>query len=195
MDFNQKLQTLRKERGLTQEELAAALFVSRTAVSKWESGRGLPSIDSLKAIAAFFSVSVDELLTGEERRAGQKTDPRIPVFFGLTDVAAALLFLLPLFGQRTEAGAQGVSLLALTGTAPYLRGAYGALLAGLVLCGGAVLALGYRGKRELLPAVCRVSMALSGAGVLLCLAGAQPYPGAALFGLLAIKAFLWAKWG
>lgn len=48
MEFHEKLQELRKSRGLTQEELAEALFVSRTAISKWESGRGYPSIDSLR---------------------------------------------------------------------------------------------------------------------------------------------------
>ena len=66
MEFNEKLQELRKQKGITQEELAEALFVSRTAVSKWESGRGYPNIDSLKALAKFFSVTVDELLSGDE---------------------------------------------------------------------------------------------------------------------------------
>lgn len=66
MEFNEKLQELRKSRGLTQEELAEALFVSRTAVSKWESGRGYPSIDSLKEISKYFSVTIDELMTGEK---------------------------------------------------------------------------------------------------------------------------------
>jgi transcriptional regulator with XRE-family HTH domain len=65
MELKEKLQALRKQKGLTQEELAAALYVSRTAISKWESGRGYPSIDSLRAIADFFSVSLDELLSGE----------------------------------------------------------------------------------------------------------------------------------
>ena len=51
MEFNEKLQELRKQKGFTQEELAELLFVSRTAVSKWESGRGYPNIDSLKAIS------------------------------------------------------------------------------------------------------------------------------------------------
>ena len=62
MEFNEKLQQLRKEKELTQEQLAEKLFVSRTAISKWESGRGYPSIDSLKAISKLFSVSVDDLL-------------------------------------------------------------------------------------------------------------------------------------
>ena len=66
MELNEKLQELRKQKGLTQEELAQALYVSRTAVSKWEAGRGYPSIDSLKAIAKFFSVTVDSLISGEE---------------------------------------------------------------------------------------------------------------------------------
>ena len=61
MEFNEKLQQLRKRRDLTQEELADQLYVSRTAVSKWESGRGYPNIDSLKAISKYFSVTIDEL--------------------------------------------------------------------------------------------------------------------------------------
>ena len=66
MEFHEKLQELRKSRNLTQEELAEALFVSRTAISKWESGRGYPSIDSLKEISVFFSVTIDELLSSEK---------------------------------------------------------------------------------------------------------------------------------
>ena len=46
MEFHEKLQELRKQKNLTQEELSEILFVSRTAISKWESGRGYPSIDS-----------------------------------------------------------------------------------------------------------------------------------------------------
>ena len=66
MEFNEKLQELRKNKGLTQEELAEALYVSRPAISKWESGRGYPSIDSLKEIAKYFSVTIDELLSSDE---------------------------------------------------------------------------------------------------------------------------------
>lgn len=73
MEFGEKLQALRKSRGLTQEELAGALYVSRTAISKWESNRGYPSIDSLKEISAYFSVSIDDLLFGDKKaEKGQK---------------------------------------------------------------------------------------------------------------------------
>ena len=61
MEFHEKLQELRKQKKLTQEELSEVLFVSRTAISKWESGRGYPSIDSLKAIAEYFGITIDEL--------------------------------------------------------------------------------------------------------------------------------------
>ena len=63
MELNEKLKELRNSRGLTQEELASALFVSRTAISKWESGRGNPSIDSLKEISSFFSITLDVNIT------------------------------------------------------------------------------------------------------------------------------------
>lgn len=66
MEFCEKLQKLRSDEGLTQEELAEKLFVSRTAISKWESGRGYPSIDSLKVIANHFHVTIDELIGPEE---------------------------------------------------------------------------------------------------------------------------------
>ena len=62
MDFGEKLKALRTERGLTQEQLAARLYVSRTAVSKWETGGGSPILDSLQAVARLFDVSVDALL-------------------------------------------------------------------------------------------------------------------------------------
>ena len=66
MEFHEKLQELRKNRELTQEELAEAIFVSRAAVSKWESGRGYPNIESLKEISKFFSVSIDDLLSADK---------------------------------------------------------------------------------------------------------------------------------
>jgi len=97
MEFNEKLQQLRKQRNLTQEELAETLYVSRTAVSKWESGRGYPSIDSLKAISRLFSVSIDELLSSEElislaeTESKEKAESFSDMVFGILDCTTMLL--------------------------------------------------------------------------------------------------------
>lgn len=66
MQFNEKLKGYRKGMGLTQEELARKIHISRSAVAKWESGLGLPSDDSLDALAAFFNVNREELLADRE---------------------------------------------------------------------------------------------------------------------------------
>ena len=101
MEFHEKLQELRKRNNLTQEELAQRLYVSRTAISKWESGRGYPNIDSLKAIAKFYGVTIDELLSGEEILAIAEKDSKEKeksigsLVFGLLDCSMVLLLFLP----------------------------------------------------------------------------------------------------
>lgn len=65
MDFREKLQMLRKEKGYSQEQLADILGVSRQAVSKWESGTSYPETDKLIEISKLFHVSLDELLKNE----------------------------------------------------------------------------------------------------------------------------------
>lgn len=103
MEFGEKLQELRKKKGLTQEELAEALYVSRTAVSKWESGRGYPNIDSLKEISKFFSVSIDELLSGEKLLSIAKKENKSNIrnmcdlLFGIVDLFSLILIILPLY--------------------------------------------------------------------------------------------------
>ena len=116
MELSEKLQELRKEKGLTQEELAEALFVSRTAISKWESGRGVPNIESLKAISKFFSVSIDELLSGEEilkiadEDNKQKEKHTRDLVFGLLDCSLIMFLFLPFFGQKGDEIIKEVSL-------------------------------------------------------------------------------------
>ena len=147
MEFNKKLQELRKQKAMTQEELAEALYVSRTAISKWESGRGYPQIDSLKAIAKFFGVTVDDLLSGEELLTIAEEDTRqkekhfCDLVFGLLDCSAALLFFLPFFGQKNDAVVQGASLLSLTETAPYLKNAYFIVVMGMIACSAKFLSI------------------------------------------------------
>ena len=67
MEFHEKLKELRKNRGLTQEELAEALYVSRTAISKWESGSNMPDVGLLIEIADFFDVDIREIIDGERK--------------------------------------------------------------------------------------------------------------------------------
>ena len=147
MEFHEKLQELRKGRGLTQEELAEALFVSRTAVSKWESGRGYPNIDSLKSIAKFFGVTVDQLLSTEQALTIAQEDQKEKerhirnLVFGLLDLSVALFLFLPLFGQRVDEGAEAVSLLRLTQVSGYLKISYYVIVVGSVLWGVLTLAL------------------------------------------------------
>ena len=64
--FGEKLKKLRTDNQLTQEELAEKLFVTRTAISKWETGKGYPSIDSLKALSNLFGISIDDLIADDD---------------------------------------------------------------------------------------------------------------------------------
>ena len=120
MEFHEKLQELRKKRGLTQEELAEALYVSRTAISKWESGRGYPSIDSLKEISNFFSVSIDDLLSTEtvlsiaEKENKSNIQSMCNLIFGVVDVCAILLIVLPLYPNTIDGYVYSVNLFAYT---------------------------------------------------------------------------------
>ena len=116
MEFGEKLQELRKKKDMTQEELAEALYVSRTAISKWESGRGYPSIDSLKEISRFFSVSIDELLSAEKMVSIAEKENRDNIRYicnmllGIIDVLAMIMIILPIYPNRIDGVYYAVSL-------------------------------------------------------------------------------------
>lgn len=76
MDFSEKLRTLRKQHGLSQEELAHRLGVSRQAVSKWETGQGFPDTDKLLVLSNMFAVSLDYLLKNGDVGETVHTDSR-----------------------------------------------------------------------------------------------------------------------
>ena len=65
MAFGERLQAVRRKNGLTQEEFAAQLNVSRQAVSKWESSRGYPEIEKILYICNRYGTTMDELFTDE----------------------------------------------------------------------------------------------------------------------------------
>ena len=64
MEFRERLFELRRQAGLSQEELANLLGVTRQAVQKWEAGTSRPDMDNLTALADYFHVSLDYLVTG-----------------------------------------------------------------------------------------------------------------------------------
>lgn len=72
MSFADNLRLIRKEKGLTQEELAEMLQVSRQAVSKWEAGSGYPETDKLLAISKKLNVSLDYLMDNEPQKVNEE---------------------------------------------------------------------------------------------------------------------------
>lgn len=200
MEFNEKLQQLRKQKGLTQEALADALFVSRTAVSKWESGRGYPNIESLKTIAKFFGVTIDDLLSGDEllnlaqEDTIQKQQHIRDLLFGLLDCSAVMFFFLPLFGQKVNGVVQAVSLLSLTEISAYLRICYFAVVIGMLSIGICTLALQNWQNAFWMRNKSKIALVCSIAGAFLFIISSQPYAATFMFSFLVIKAIMLMKW-
>ena len=199
MEFNEKLQELRKQKGLTQEELAASLYVSRTAISKWESGRGYPNIESLKAIAKFFSVTVDELLSTDEVLTIAEEDSRRKekhfrdLMYGLLDICIALLLFLPFFAEDADGIIQSVSLIALGGVQTYLKIAYLVVVITMTVMGVLTLTLQNCQVSVWVKNKTMVSLMLGAILVLLLMISSQPYAAVFAFVLLTIKALMLIK--
>ena len=199
MEFNEKLQNLRKRRGLTQEELAKSLYVSRTAISKWESGRGYPEIESLKAISKFFSVTLDELLSSDEILAVAKEDNDkraqrfLDLAYGLSDVCSALLLFLPLFASRDGERILSVSLMSIKNIQPYLKGAYFVSVIAMTIMGILTLSLIKCQDNSWTKIKRGISISLGVATLLLFVASTQPYAATFVIALLTIKVILLIK--
>ncbi len=199
MEFHEKLQELRKQKNLTQEELSEMLFVSRTAISKWESGRGYPSIDSLKTIAEFFGVTIDELLSNKEliciaeKDSHQKTQHMRDLVFGLIDCSVGMLFFIPLFGQQEGDIIRQVSLLSLQETSLFIKAIYLAIILLTVACGIAALALQNCSRLIWIKAKTGLSMVLTTVSVVIFIASLEPYAAFFTFVLLVIKGALLLK--
>jgi len=199
MDFSEKLQQIRKENGLTQEQLAEKIFVSRTAVSKWESGRGYPSLDYLKSISKLFSISIDDLLSGEELIKFAETDNKEKakslrdLLFGILDCMVALLLFLPFFGQKEPGFVRAVSLLSLDKVPVYIRTAFILLTGLIVIFGIAELALQNCQHRIWLKSKTAVSLFLGILAIMLFIASPHPYAAAFMLCLLVLKGILLIK--
>ena len=193
MEFNEKLQELRKQRGLTQEELAEKLYVSRTAISKWESGRGYPNIESLKAIAKFFEVTVDELLSTDEiltiaeEDNKQKEKHFCDLIYGLLDLSIIMLLFLPFFAEKADGIIRSVSLIYLDSVQLYLKIAYFAVVVSMIIMGILILALQNCQCVAWSKSKTTISLILGAITVLLFMISSQPYAAVFAFALLVIK--------
>jgi transcriptional regulator with XRE-family HTH domain len=197
MELNEKMQMLRKQKGITQEELAAALFVSRTAVSKWEAGRGYPSIASLQVIAKYFGTTVDDLLSTGEVLAIAEADTRqrktrfLDLSLGLLDLCMAMLLFLPLFAERS--GAEILSVLLFSLSRVYLKVAFVFAVLGTAAIGIFSLALQGFASPALRKVRTAASASLGVAAVLVFALCTQPYAAAFAFVLFLIKVLVLAR--
>lgn len=72
MDFGDKLKQYRLKEGLSQEQLAEKIGVSRQAITKWETKRGFPDVENLIILAELFKLTLDELVLEEVKKTGRK---------------------------------------------------------------------------------------------------------------------------
>lgn len=199
MEFNEKLQNLRKSKGLTQEELALHLYVSRTAVSKWESGRGYPSIDSIKEIASFFDVTVDELLSSEKilsiakKENKQNIQKMCNLLFGVVDLFSLMLVVLPLYPNNINGRIFSVSLINYTDTTAFNLTLYWVMFVLLIAVGAVKIILTQANVTKGQKAVTWCSLCLSVFTILLLSITRQAYATVVVFMLLIIKAMLYIK--
>ena len=198
MEFHEKLLELRKSRGLTQEELAEALYVSRTAISKWESGRGYPSIDSLKEISRFFSVTIDELICSQEIIVAAEDDKKamigryVSVICSVLDLLTAVLLFLPVFGNGADTPSS-VSLFQITGIQPWLKIVFIVAIGLMTLNGicGVILSRYDKPVRKKRQLIAGIGLSIAAVGIFI--GTRQPYAGIICFAILVIKAWLIIK--
>ena len=199
MEFHEKLQYLRKQNHWTQEQLAEKLYVSRTAVSKWESGKGYPNIESLKAISKIFGVSIDELLSSEELIAAAETEHRETLhnmytsIIGLLDVLVVLCVILPLYGNPADGVIQSVNLFSFNAVTTVVRIFYWTVFLALIALGAAELLLSRGEKESWKMPLQKVSLLLSILAILFFAAVKEPYVITLLFLFFLIKLYLIMK--
>ena len=199
MDFNEKLQSLRKSKGLTQEELADALFVSRTAISKWESGRGYPSIDSLKDISKFFSVSIDDLLSGEKLLSLAEKENKSNIrnicdlLFGIVDLCSFILVVLPLYPNTIDGFVYSVNLLNYTQTTTLNITICWIMFMSLVIIGAVKVILARIKAEKCSKILMEISIAISILIVLFLAITREVYAVIVVFLLLIIKGVIFLR--
>ncbi len=190
MELSEKIQKLRKEHNLTQEQLAEQLFVSRTAVSKWETGRGMPSMESLQMIARLFNITLDDLLRAEEvitiaENENKENISRFASFVdGIFNIAAIVGLLLPLYKVELDNVFYSVPLYQYKG---WLAILYWVFPVAMAICGTIQILINNSERKKIKRSVNVISVILNACAVFILILGGQPYPAVMFFTLLLIK--------
>lgn len=199
MEFNKKLQQLRKQKNLTQEQLAEQLFVSRTAVSKWENGKGYPNIESLKNISKLFSVSIDELLSSDEILTIAETENKTNLnkiysfIFGVIDIMTILFILLPLYGEKREGYIYSVNLLSFKDSTKFNLVIYWTIFITLIASGIFQLIFIYFEKEKRKNFIAKFSIGIDFFAICFFAIAREPYVNMFLFLLFAFKILIKVK--
>ena len=193
MEFGEKIQKLRNQNKWTQEQLAEKLYVSRTAVSKWESGKGYPNIDSLKDIAKLFNKTIDELLSSEEIIDIAKIENTSNIkrtnnlIYGLLDIISVLFIFLPLYAQKAENFVYSVSLISTNDLSNIIKVSYIVILSILSLIGIAELIMNFVDNKKMQRIVNVISLIIEVISILFFAISRQTYLTAIIFIILIIK--------
>lgn len=145
--LSEKIYTLRRKSGLSQEQLAEKIGVSRQAISKWEGGLSTPELDKLKALSEYFQVTIDELTENQAESvsenstketgnlpSGKAGESKIGIFFCLTGAVCIILFgiltvMYPASADRINAS----SMITLNGTGILIAFSALLMLLGIIL--------------------------------------------------------------
>lgn len=199
MEFNEKLQYFRKKSNLTQEELAEKLFVSRTAISKWESGRGMPSISSLKAISEVFNISIDELLSSEEiiEVAEKENKENMKSFkniiFGIIDLMSIIFLFIPLFGKEIDGYIYLVTIFSTNPVMPINKYIYLIIIGVTILYGVAELIMSKFENKSVDKINSIISLGLTSIAIIVFIVTNEPYIAFIEFWIFLIKIVVYIK--
>lgn len=199
MEFNEKLQLLRKQHNLTQEQLAEKLYVSRTAVSKWESSKGYPNIESLKCISKVFSISIDELLSGNELLELAETENRTNInrmyglIYGVLDLIAIIFIFMPLFGKADGGYIRAVTLLEKPDISYGVKVIFFVSLISMSILGIVELIIQHVGNEKRLSICNMCSVVFHAIVIFIFSISRQPYITVFLFAFLMVKGVLVLK--
>ena len=195
MEFNEKLQDLRKRNKLTQEQLSQELHISRTAVSKWESGRGFPNIEALKNISKFFNMPIDHLLSGGELLDIAQSDniirhnKLVSLFFGIYDFMLISFIFLPLYGEQSGNFIRMVNLIQWNNNT-WVKTSYYIIFIAICSLGLIEIFFHFFDKEKIQRNLRLSSIVLHSFAVMLFTSTREPYANGVLFVLLLLKIIL-----